>query len=169
MKRLVIFVTASFMPFSVMASDIFKCTVDGSVVLSDVPCLTKPGSLPSPKPGKKTASSNSDLQAKQEIEAEFKKLGGAQTSCDEWLRTEPTVSNSEYDGSVRQITEYLAKSLKDPDSMKNQTWGAVQRICSGYSVVVSYRAKNSFGAYVPNTQSFKFDRAGAITAIDTIK
>lgn len=75
------------------------------------------------------------------------------------------VCNSAWDGSVRQVEHYLKDALKDPDSMKDAEWGPVLKTESGFMVSVQYRAKNSFGAYVPNKQAFLLDKAGKVVDV----
>ena len=75
------------------------------------------------------------------------------------------VSNSPFDGSVRQVEVYLKRTLKDPDSFQAIEWGAVQKGQDWYSVTVKYRAKNSFGGYVVEQKGFLLDNSGNIKSI----
>lgn len=64
--------------------------------------------------------------------------------------------NSEWDGAVRPVTEYLRRHLKDPDSVEYIEWSPVHiTYVEGqpfWRVRVKYRAKNSFGGYVIEEQ-----------------
>jgi len=75
------------------------------------------------------------------------------------------VYNSLWDGAVQQVATYLSKTLNDADSVKYTEWTKVIKTGTGYRVSVTYRAKNSFGAYVLKDQTYVFDRNGAITQI----
>ena len=75
------------------------------------------------------------------------------------------VSNSYYDGSVRQAENYLKSHLKDPDSFSAIEWGRVEKGADWYSVAVQYRAKNSFGGYIIERKGFLFDSQGNITGV----
>ena len=75
------------------------------------------------------------------------------------------VYNSSWDGSVRQVEEYLDKTLKDPDSFKAIEWSTVQKTngnTKGFMVRCKYRAKNSFGGYVIENKVFYMDEDGNV-------
>ena len=74
------------------------------------------------------------------------------------------VENSQWDGSVGQVKEWLGVNLKDPSSVQYIEWDTVQRLGGGgYSVRVKYRAKNSFGAYAVETKIFFLGADGTVT------
>ena len=74
------------------------------------------------------------------------------------------VQNSEWDGSVRQVKDYLKKNLKDPKSTEYIEWSPVQKTPNGgYAVRVKYRSKNSFGGFVVENQIFYLDSNGNVT------
>ena len=74
------------------------------------------------------------------------------------------VTNSAWDGSVRQVERYLKNNLKDPDSLQTIEWSEVQKTTSGgFMVRCKYRAKNSFGGYVVSNQIFMMDSKGDVT------
>lgn len=73
------------------------------------------------------------------------------------------VSNSPYDGSVRQVEKFLKATLKDPDSLQVIEWSpVVERPGGGFSVRCKYRAKNSFGGYVVENRIFVMDSMGTV-------
>lgn len=74
------------------------------------------------------------------------------------------VSNSAWDGSVRQVERYLKVNLKDPGSLEVMEWGQVVANTSGFLVRVKYRAKNSFGAYSVEQKVFHLDASGAVVS-----
>ena len=55
--------------------------------------------------------------------------------------------NSEWDGSVKCVKDYLESVAKDPDSLKYEKWSQVFSSDDGWLVQCDFRAKNSFGAY----------------------
>jgi len=63
-------------------------------------------------------------------------------------------SNSEWDGSVRQVKTWLKDNLKDPKSIEYIDWSPVSKWAQGYKVRCKYRSKNSFGGYVINNHLF---------------
>lgn len=72
------------------------------------------------------------------------------------------VTNSEWDGSVRQVEKYLKKNLKDPDSYESIEWSRVAKVGEGYMVRAKYRAKNSFGGFVVENKIFILDSDGNV-------
>lgn len=75
------------------------------------------------------------------------------------------VTNSDWDGSVSQVEDYLSKNLKDPDSYESIEWFKVVEKSDGYYVKHKYRAKNSFGGYVINCQLFHLNRRGEVIEV----
>lgn len=75
------------------------------------------------------------------------------------------VVNSPWDGSVRQVKDFLRQNLKDPDSFEALSWGKVADIGDGYTVWVKYRANNSFGGKVIEAQWFRLNRNGRIVEV----
>lgn len=74
------------------------------------------------------------------------------------------VSNSGWDGSVRQVKDYLRATLKDPDSLDVMEWSnVIGNDKGGFMVRVKYRAKNSFGGYVIEHKLFTLDAQGKVT------
>lgn len=80
-----------------------------------------------------------------------------------------SVTNSSYDASVTQVIDYLKKNLKDPKSYEGIEWSKVKEETYGYSVYHKYRAKNSFGGYVVESQVFHIDFSGNIIKVDNVQ
>lgn len=73
------------------------------------------------------------------------------------------VSNSAWDGSVRQVETWLEQNLKDPNSFEAIEWGKVLKADSGnFLVRVKYRAKNSYGGYVIEEKLFELSPQGGV-------
>jgi len=70
----------------------------------------------------------------------------------------PKPENSAWDGAVEPVVKFLVKNLKDPDSVKYESWSNVilADLDGGkcWAVRCTYRAKNSFGGYVLSNQLF---------------
>lgn len=81
----------------------------------------------------------------------------------------PVVSNSAWDGSVRQVQQYLKAHLKDPSSLEVIEWSPV---ASGpgndFTVRVKYRAKNSIGGYAIEQKVFRLNASGAVTGVSDL-
>lgn len=76
------------------------------------------------------------------------------------------VYNESYDGSVKQVKQYLNANLKDPSSVQYIEWGKVVKTEYGDFVVrVQYRAKNSFGTYNVERKIFALNSIGTITEV----
>lgn len=73
------------------------------------------------------------------------------------------VYNSGWDGSVRQVKQWLKDNLKDPASFEAIEWSSVQKTPDGdYLVRCKYRAKNSFGGFEISNQIFYMDSEGNV-------
>lgn len=74
------------------------------------------------------------------------------------------VFNSEWDGSVKQVEDYLKNTLNDPDSYKSVEWSPVGKSATAGQFFVrhKYRAKNGFGGVVTKDQIFTLDSLGTI-------
>ena len=75
------------------------------------------------------------------------------------------VFNSAWDGSVRQVENYLDRNLKDPDSFEAIEWSKVIDNGNGFVVRCKYRAKNSFGGYVIEEQVFVMNKRGDVISV----
>ena len=73
------------------------------------------------------------------------------------------VKNSSWDSSVWQVKSWLKKAVKDPSSLEFIEWSSVfDENDGGFSVIVSYRAKNSFGGYVVERKKFFLNSSGRV-------
>lgn len=72
------------------------------------------------------------------------------------------VSQSNWDGSVAPVKRWIKRHAKDPESIEFIEWSKLKPTIKGYEVTVKYRAKNSFGAYVIDRQTFLLDNAGNV-------
>ena len=80
------------------------------------------------------------------------------------------VKNSAWDGSVKQVKEYLKSYyLRDPDSYESIEWSEVKRKEDGYYVRHKYRAKNGFGGYVVANQLFHLDFSGNVVDVKDLQ
>ena len=102
-------------------------------------------------------------------------MSSLDTSPSEYTAQE-IVANSPIDGSVPQVESWLKENLKDPASLEIIEWYKVQKkqrqvaggtsyLTVGYSVLVKYRANNSFGGYVVERKLFTFDEQGRIESV----
>lgn len=72
------------------------------------------------------------------------------------------VKNSSWDGSVKQVKDYLESSLVDYESIE---WSEVKEKSDGYYVRHKYKAKNGFGVYLVTNQLFHLDFSGNIVEV----
>src|SRR5262249_41557886 len=73
------------------------------------------------------------------------------------------VSNSAWDGSVRQVEKYLKANLRDPDSYQSIEWYKVTKNNEGrFTVRHKYRAKNGFGGYNVVDSMFLLSSSGDV-------
>lgn len=76
------------------------------------------------------------------------------------------VQNSAYDGSVRQVEEWMEKNLDDPGSFKAVEWSPVVTTAQGnYVVRCKFRAKNKMGALVLENKAFILGSTGIVLAV----
>jgi len=76
------------------------------------------------------------------------------------------VFNSEWDGSVAQVTNHLKSTLNDWGSYESMEWSAVVPSQSGtYLVRHKYRAANGFGAKIIVHQYFEVSADGQIVSV----
>lgn len=76
-----------------------------------------------------------------------------------------TVKNNKWNGGVKQVEEYLERTLRDPDSYECIEWSEVRQKDDGYYVRHKYRAKNGFGSYVVTNQLFHLDFSGNVVDV----
>lgn len=81
------------------------------------------------------------------------------------------VYNSEWDGSVKQVEDYLENTLNDPDSYSSVEWGTVVKNpdTKWYIVRHKYRAKNVFGGTIIKHQVFTLDSLGTVLSVSDIE
>jgi hypothetical protein len=75
------------------------------------------------------------------------------------------VHNSEWDGSVSQVKDYLKANLNDWDSYEGIEWSPVKKMSGSlytYMVRHKYRATNGFGAKIIVNQVFYLDYDGSV-------
>lgn len=72
------------------------------------------------------------------------------------------VKNNKWNGGVKQVEDYLERTLRDPDSYESIEWSEVKEKADGYYVRHKYRAKNGFGGYVVANQLFHLDFSGKV-------
>ncbi len=75
------------------------------------------------------------------------------------------VKNNKWNGGVKQVEDYLERTLRDPDSYESIEWSEVKRKDDGYYVRHKYRAKNGFGGYVVSNQLFHLDFSGNVVGV----
>ncbi|MBX3217140.1 MAG: hypothetical protein KF850_34230 [Labilithrix sp.] len=69
---------------------------------------------------------------------------------------------SAWDGEVHAVSEYLATTLKDPDSYVHEKCTPVRKDGALWVTECSYRAKNSFGGVVRTTRRFFLQKGGYV-------
>lgn len=75
------------------------------------------------------------------------------------------VKNNKWNGGVKQVENYLERTLRDPDSYESIEWSEVKEKADGYYVRHKYRAKNGFGGYVVANQLFHLDFSGNVVNV----
>ena len=75
------------------------------------------------------------------------------------------VKNNKWNGGVKQVENYLERTLRDPDSYESIEWSEVKEKSDGYYVRHKYRAKNGFGGYVVTNQLFHLDFNGNVVDV----
>lgn len=75
------------------------------------------------------------------------------------------VKNNKWNGGVKQVEDYLERTLRDPDSYESIEWSEVKRKDDGFYVRHKYRAKNGFGGYVVTNQLFHLDFSGNVVNV----
>ena len=80
------------------------------------------------------------------------------------------VKNSSWDDSVHQVERHIKSTLEDPKSFEAIQWSKVRDMTHNqygyrYIVMVKYRAKNSFGGYEIESETFYLDKNGNIVDV----
>lgn len=70
---------------------------------------------------------------------------------------------SAWNGAHRDLERRVKTALKDPDSYEHIETKYVDNGAKGISVLMKYRAKNSFGGYVVESIIASYDNAGNLT------
>lgn len=96
----------------------------------------------------------------------FSAAGSGDEDSSSTNETKEVVYNSSWDGSVRQVKDYLKNNLKDPDSYEGIEWSNVVKQGDGsFRVRHKYRAKNGFGGYVIENKVFVLDDNGNVIGL----
>ncbi len=91
-----------------------------------------------------------------------------QYAIDELKKENKIVHNSDLDGSVSQVEDYLKTNLNDPDSYGGIDWAPVSIVeATNHKFVVrhKYRAKNKLGGYLILNQLFYLDKTGVVVDV----
>lgn len=98
--------------------------------------------------------------------------GGTEYSAndaDEYIPSYRRPEQSEWDGSVRTVTQYLERSLNDPSSYESVEWYKLDqtefRGRQVWFVRHKYRATNAFGAKILKDQVFIMPEKGEVSAV----
>lgn len=75
------------------------------------------------------------------------------------------VKNNKWNGGVKQVEDYLERTLRAPDSYESIEWSEVKQKDDGFYVRHKYRAKNGFGGYVVTNQLFHLDFSGNVVDV----
>jgi hypothetical protein len=76
------------------------------------------------------------------------------------------VLNSSYDGSVRQVEDWLEKNFNDPKSIERIEWSKVVKTEQGnYVVRYKFRAKNESGGMQIYNKAFILGSTGIVIAM----
>ena len=101
-------------------------------------------------------------QIEREIEAFRKNEMHEESSPSFSTVSSVEVKNNKWNGGVKQVEDYLERTLRDPDSYESIEWSEVKEKSDGYYVRHKYRAKNGFGGYVVANQLFHLDFSGNV-------
>jgi len=74
----------------------------------------------------------------------------------------PVVFNTTYDGSVWQIKDWLKSHVLDYSTLQVLHWGKVTDVKGGFTVHVTFKARNKAGKYVTSDVVFDLDSQGNI-------
>ena len=75
------------------------------------------------------------------------------------------VKNNKWNGGVKQVEDYLERTLRDPESYESIEWSEVKEKADGYYVRHKYRARNGFGGHVVANQLFHLDFSGNVVDV----
>ena len=75
------------------------------------------------------------------------------------------VRNSLWDGSVREVVDYVRARADDPRSVEFVKWGQVREVPGGYSVWANFRVRNRIGLPVLMKAFFVMDWYGDVVEV----
>ena len=81
------------------------------------------------------------------------------------IKPKAEVKNNKWNSGVKQVEEYLERTLRDPDSYESIEWSEVKQKDDGYYVRHKYRAKNGYGGMVVTNQLFHLDFSGNVVDV----
>ena len=181
MNKFIVSLILSILATAAMAQGMHTCTVNGRKVIQDRPCSLPKTGQDARIPREKTAAeiqaefdaevAKKREQEKQKIAEEEKRtqakktIADAQRECQEEKKRPSVVSNSSWDGSVSHVQAYFDRTLRDPSSFEAIKWGNVVHTCDGYTVAVTYRARNGFGGMTVASEVFFMDRSGSVVSV----
>ena len=77
----------------------------------------------------------------------------------------PVVFNTQWNGSVWQVTDWLEKHVPNEQTLKVLHWGKVMHVKDEYMVRVKFSTKNKAGADVVSDKVFMLDGQGDILGV----
>ena len=83
-------------------------------------------------------------------------------------KIKPVVFNSDWDGSVAQVKNYLRNNLNDWNSYESVEWSEVQEVnltTHKYIIRHKYRANNAYGGTILVNQIFYLDEEGDVVDV----
>lgn len=92
----------------------------------------------------------------------FKNSEETSTYTPSTIKPKAEVKNNKWNGGVKQVEDYLERTLRAPDSYESIEWSEVKEKSDSYYVRHKYRAKNGFGGYVVANQLFHLDFNGNV-------
>ena len=77
--------------------------------------------------------------------------------------------NDPTDQSVWQVKEFLANTLKDPDSIRYKEWSPVMKTDKGYQVVCTYQARAGSFGMVTEKKVFHMTYSGQVVTASAVR
>ncbi len=125
----------------------------------------KPAPAAEPRPTKPAPQKTADAPRKPEVSAKpTPPVRPAKPTAAE-TADRAIVSNSPWNGSVRQVERYLKNSLHDAASFEAIEWSPVVETKKGFQVRCKFRSKNVLGIYVTQSKTFLLDKSGEVYAV----
>lgn len=72
------------------------------------------------------------------------------------------------DNKVYAVDDYIESIAKDPDFVEYTMWSDLEPAVSGFTGIVRYRAKNSFGGYVIETKEYQLTNGGTVVYFEDL-